>query len=276
MLFNAQLWMSTAILVGNVNARALRPRDCSFTWPAYAGDDCRSMASSWSISEAEFISFNPGVDCSNLVVGTEYCVEWAGPKPSLPPPPPPASTTTSAVPSTTTRPGGPEPPSPTQDGLVENCKFVIALKHLRVGLNYSSGKKFHLAVSGDTCSKIVSTYGTFSLSQLYVAMHLFLCAKNESILLFAQLTSSLATTGILLLATVSKYQCSFGLKQYLICSVDCSGLWAGYYYCIAVEGTPTAPPETSPTPSTPSGPSPVQDGIASDCMCSKIPSKTFN
>ncbi|KAB5513030.1 hypothetical protein GE09DRAFT_1047301 [Coniochaeta sp. 2T2.1] len=37
----------------------------------------------------------------------------------------------------------------------------------------------------------------------------------------------------------------------------CSGLWLGYYYCIAVKGTNTTPGPTKP--------SPIQDGITSKC-----------
>jgi len=38
---------------------------------------------------------------------------------------------------------------------------------------------------------------------------------------------------------------------------SCSSLWIGYYYCIAVKGTPTTPPPTTPTP--------VQAGITAKC-----------
>lgn len=81
------------------------------------------------------------------------------------------------------------------------------------------GQKFHLAVSGDTCSGIVTKYSTFSLSEFY------------------------------------KWNPAVGDQ--------CTGLWLGYYYCIAVKGTPTTPTSTKST--APAGPTPTQSGIASDC-----------
>ena len=77
----------------------LQKRDCSITFPAYEGDTCASMADSWSISEAQFLSFNPGAVCSALEVGKEYCVEWSGTPPALPEP-----TKTSSTPTPTPTP----------------------------------------------------------------------------------------------------------------------------------------------------------------------------
>lgn len=70
--------------VRGVGAHKLHARDCSFTWPAYAGDDCSTFVNNWGISEAQFLSYNPGTVCSSLEVGKEYCVEWSGTPPSLP------------------------------------------------------------------------------------------------------------------------------------------------------------------------------------------------
>lgn len=75
-------------------SRGLHKRDCSITFPAYEGDTCVSMADSWSISEAQFLSYNPGAACSALEVGKEYCVEWSGTPPALPEPPKTSSTPT--------------------------------------------------------------------------------------------------------------------------------------------------------------------------------------
>jgi hypothetical protein len=62
----------------------LQTRDCSITWPAYESDNCASFADLWSISEAQFLSYNPGAVCSALKFGKEYCVEWSGTSPALP------------------------------------------------------------------------------------------------------------------------------------------------------------------------------------------------
>jgi hypothetical protein len=82
--------------------RKLQARDCSITWPAYDGDDCAAFADSWSISEAQFLSYNPGAVCSALVVGKEYCVEWSGTPPPLPETPKPTPTPTPVVTPTPT------------------------------------------------------------------------------------------------------------------------------------------------------------------------------
>jgi hypothetical protein len=75
----------------------LQARDCAITWPAYAGDTCTSFAYLWSISEDQFLSYNPGVVCSTLEVGKEYCVEWTGTPPPLPTKPTPSSTPTPVI-----------------------------------------------------------------------------------------------------------------------------------------------------------------------------------
>lgn len=127
-----------------INARVLRPRDCSFTWPAKQGDTCRSLAEEWSITEAEFISFNPGAPCSSLVANTEYCVEWQGDLPVTSQPTPTKTIQSSSTSSrftllppvitwefpasewhasttTTKPPSGPATPTPVQSGASTRC-----------------------------------------------------------------------------------------------------------------------------------------------------------
>ncbi|KAK1994861.1 hypothetical protein LX36DRAFT_583537 [Colletotrichum falcatum] len=64
----------------------------------------------------------------------------------------------------------------------------------------------------------------------------------------------------------------------------CAGLWLGYYYCVAVPGTPTGATSAAPVPTaTSTVPSPAQDGITKECKayykavagddCSKIVAK---
>ena len=45
----------------------------------------------------------------------------------------------------------------------------------------------------------------------------------------------------------------------------CSGLWLGYYYCVATPDQPTGTSPGGPSPTTTSGPSPTQDGLTKDC-----------
>lgn len=107
--------------------KEIHKRECTFSVTAVATDSCASLASDWGITQDQFISFNPtvGPGCSNgLTTGANYCVEWNGPLPS-------AETSTSSVSSTTvttstlsTETTAPSTaPSPTQTGIVSDCKF---------------------------------------------------------------------------------------------------------------------------------------------------------
>lgn len=88
-MFGQQLFTSifACTLLSSIEARRLYARDCSFQWPANEGDTCASIANNWSLSEADFISYNPGVNCGALEVGKEYCVEWEGTPPNQSPVP---------------------------------------------------------------------------------------------------------------------------------------------------------------------------------------------
>ena len=109
-MVNMQFFLSIGILFSATSIGAatavVRPRDCAFTWAAENGDSCQSMATSWGVTQAQFISYNPGVVCNTLVTGQEYCVEWTGTPPSLPVTTKPTTTSTSAT-TTTTAPTGP-------------------------------------------------------------------------------------------------------------------------------------------------------------------------
>ncbi|CAG8961709.1 hypothetical protein HYFRA_00006249 [Hymenoscyphus fraxineus] len=263
-------------------------RDCSFTWEAENGDTCQSMAASWGITQAQFISYNSGVSCNALVVGKEYCVEWTGPAPgptTANPVPTPSTTSTSII-VTTTTPAAPSGPSPTQGGIIGDL-----------------GQKFHLAVSGDTCGGIVSNYGGFSLQQFYSWNP---AVGNDCSGLFLGYYYCVAVTGTPtgppattttaapsgpsptqggIVADCKKYHhavsgdtCqkivdtyrTFSLSEFYswnpAVKTDCSGLFLDYYYCIAITGTPTTAPATATT-TTPAGPtvSPTQAGVSPNC-----------
>lgn len=75
-----QFFLSAVALLSAANvgaAAAVVKRDCSFTWAAGSGDTCQSMAVSWGLTQAQFISYNPGVVCTALVVGKECTLIWA-------------------------------------------------------------------------------------------------------------------------------------------------------------------------------------------------------
>jgi hypothetical protein len=151
----------TTLISSHVYARQVID-GCTFTWEAMEGDTCGSIAAMWGISEAQFIEYNPsvGADCSEgLVAGTGYCVEVNNGQPTTT-----IDTTTTSEPTTTTVPK----PSPTQDGLTEDCKNPISALAFTLVTNCCStiGTAYYKVVAGDNCPKIVSKYGSFTLEEL--------------------------------------------------------------------------------------------------------------
>jgi hypothetical protein len=109
-----EIFVGLVALIAESDARSLRlhARDCSFTWPAYDGDTCESMANAWSISEADFVRYNPGVNCVALEPAKDYCVEWTGAPPNGPSNPTSTPTPTPSL-SPTLTPTPTFTPSPT-------------------------------------------------------------------------------------------------------------------------------------------------------------------
>ncbi|EFQ99447.1 LysM domain-containing protein [Nannizzia gypsea CBS 118893] len=265
--------------------------------------DCAYFEQKWGVSHANFVYWNPSVknDCSGIKAGNSYCVdaEKEAPGTSSSSSSAPGSTTATAGTTTTsgaTTPTQPTPttnptPSPTQDGMVNTCA------------------KFYQAVSGDTCDKIVIKYGTFTLknfvtwnpavkgdcSGLWAGYYYCVGvpgtptappsttmpptptapsgpSPTQGGIIATCRQWYKAESGDTCLKIVDKYR-TFSLAQFQswnpAVGSDCTGLWAGYYYCIGIPGTPTQPTSTStsrpPTTTTPSGPSPTQPGIISTC-----------
>lgn len=112
------------------DGRRIYKRDCVFTWPATDEDTCGTMSRDWLLDESVFKAMNPGIDCSKLVPGQEYCVTWDGAI-SIPPIVTSTSPPTSTKPSSTTlvtttrsssAPSGPALPSPVQSGVPSDCE----------------------------------------------------------------------------------------------------------------------------------------------------------
>ncbi|KAM7198759.1 hypothetical protein V8F20_006074 [Naviculisporaceae sp. PSN 640] len=96
------------------------------------GQTCATIATQYSISVAQFQQWNPAAksDCTGLWANSYACVGIIG-KP----------TTTTKPPATTTKKdNGISTPTPTQPGMVNNCK------------------KFALVKSGDTCAVLATKY----------------------------------------------------------------------------------------------------------------------
>ncbi|RPA73864.1 hypothetical protein BJ508DRAFT_333633 [Ascobolus immersus RN42] len=238
------------------------------------------MAAAWGITEAQFIEYNPsvGADCSGFVTGAEYCLEVNNGQPTTTIP------TTTPNPTTTTTPA----PSPTQDGLTKDCT------------------SYYKVVANDNCPKIVSKYGAFTLEQflswnpglgvdcssIWVGYYVCVGIPGTPTTSITSTTTTTTPTGPSptqdgIIASCTKYYKAVSgdtcpgivlkngntfTEQQLkawnpALGEDCSGIWASYFYCVAVPGTPTTPITTTvtTTTSTPTGPSPTQDGIIASC-----------
>ncbi|KAK1841141.1 LysM domain-containing protein-like protein 1 [Colletotrichum chrysophilum] len=267
-------------------AATLRTRACTFTWAAVEGETCESMSSDWGIPLSQFLTLNPSVgpNCENgLTPGVEYCVEGeVGPG---------TTSTVASVTATSTSASsttsGPSVPSPTQPGLIETCT------------------SFYQVVSGDTCEVIASKHNNaFSLTEFYawnpavgnactgLWLGYFVCVGIPGTPTAAPTASPSATGGPSppsptqpgLISSCQRFHlvesgntCDAITTQYGISLSDfyewnpavgsaCSGLWLGYYVCIAVPGTSTRPPSVTPTATSgPSPPSPTQAGLIESC-----------
>lgn len=82
--FLSFVFVALTLISSITDARRLYRRECGFTWPAIDGDTCATMAQDWAMYEDIFRAINPRVSCSQFVSGKEFCVEWVGPKPSVP------------------------------------------------------------------------------------------------------------------------------------------------------------------------------------------------
>lgn len=102
------------------------PTDCAAWYLTTTGDDCETLVAEFgTFSQADFVGWNPSVwsDCSNVLVGTYYCVAVPG-----------TPTTRTAALSTSAAPTA----IPTQVGMAADCGDVW------------------LVSSTDTCSSVVS------------------------------------------------------------------------------------------------------------------------
>ncbi|KAH8768227.1 LysM domain-containing protein [Diaporthe sp. PMI_573] len=257
--------------------------DCKSFYKVATGDTCQKIVDLYgTFTLDDFYSWNPAVesDCSTLLRGYYVCVGISNTPTAAP-------TTTTATATTT---GAPTAPSPTQSGIISTC-----VSYYKVG-------------SDDTCQKIVDKYGTFTLDDFYTWNPslgtecsslwggYYVCVGVPGTPT-SKPTTTLATTtsapsaptptqsGLVSFCTsyykvgsgdtcqkiVDKYG-TFTLANFYSWNPsvgnDCSQLWGGYYVCVSVPGTPTAPVTTTTTKTSTtsaSGPTPTQTGIISTC-----------
>jgi LysM repeat protein len=190
----------------------------------------------------------------------------------------PIATPTTAV--TTSQQPTATAPSPTQDGLISTCN------------------NFYKAVKGDTCAKIVQSYGNFDVAQFTqwnpavgddcsgLWAQTYYCVgvpctptvRPSSSAPVSTTPAGPSPTQDGIISTCTRYHkavsgdtCQKIVDQYgTFSSTQFRGLWLGYYYCIGVPGTPTVKPTSStpkPTGCTASVPTPTQPGAV--CACKK-------
>ncbi|KAH1669671.1 hypothetical protein KXV65_004749 [Aspergillus fumigatus] len=121
--------------------------NCNKYYFVEIGDGCAAIASTYSITLADFYSWNPavGTSCQSLQAGYYVCVGVSGSTTSTTTTKP---TTTTKAPITTTTASG---PSPTQSGITADCET------------------FDQAVSGDSCWTIVSEKYTYLTQDQFYA-----------------------------------------------------------------------------------------------------------
>ncbi|EFE30096.1 uncharacterized protein ARB_03438 [Trichophyton benhamiae CBS 112371] len=153
------LILGAIILLGTRKAAtaALPPRPCAFAVTAATDDTCQSLGAQWGIGMAQFLKWNPGVNCNALVAGKTYCLSAGdselGPTASLTPSPQVPTTSRATQTMTSKASTGTlvsrSGPIKFLNGMAPDCLF------------------YHPVSPGDTCQSIVDRYKAFTLDQFY-------------------------------------------------------------------------------------------------------------
>ncbi|KAH7239551.1 hypothetical protein BKA59DRAFT_532470 [Fusarium tricinctum] len=225
-----------------------RAVDCSFHYSPDSGATCSTFAEAWGISEDDLKALNPGIKCPNVDIEGSYCVIGSvtdgndDPLPTAVSPKSivPASTkVTSGIKITATlvKPTVTQQPSATKQPSGNGIKTLDAIQEgmangiktpeaIQEGM-VSNCNKWHFIGEKTTCQGIIN-YNKISLADF--------------------------------------------IKWNPAVGKDCSGLWKDTNACVGVIGStpsPTTAVKSSPTITTPANgiktPSPIQDGMVSNC-----------
>ncbi|KAL9599870.1 MAG: hypothetical protein Q9219_003564 [cf. Caloplaca sp. 3 TL-2023] len=189
-----------------------------------------------------------------------------------------------------------------QDG--DTCAGIVDKYHTSTLQNFYSwnpavgdSKTFYKVKEGDECGSIVSSYGTFSLADFTPSTRssITITSTTSTPSISPTQTGIVSSCKLTLQSILNALTSSPGTRYYKAvdgdsCDIistkfgtfttsqfiswnpavqsDCSRLFLGYYYCIAVPGTPTTRSTSSTTKTTltsSSGPTPTQSGIISSC-----------
>ncbi|KAF2828938.1 hypothetical protein CC86DRAFT_286527 [Ophiobolus disseminans] len=272
---------------------------CMWWWDNDASISCKNMPAEWGISMANFLAWNPSItpNCGNYVTGLSYCVE--APAPALTT----TTTTTSTgfvtrTSAATTNSGnnGITTPTPIQPNMVENCDAFHLVRTdencdniaNQYGITRAQFVVYNPSV-GDTCtgmwanvyvcvsiigsepSRTTSTPVSTTTSNgiatpsptqpgMITDCNKFYFVKSGDTCVSVALGNNLSQTQFL------NYNPSVG--------TTCNGLWLNAYVCVGrIDVTPSTtirPTTTTKPTSTKVGngvttPTPIQDGMVSNC-----------
>ncbi|KAK2938794.1 LysM domain [Fusarium oxysporum f. sp. vasinfectum] len=253
------------------------------------GIDCDLWLSDWNITPEQFTQYNPtvGDNCSGIKEGHSYCVEVNHGQPEEPE----VTSTKVSEPKPTEEPK----PSPTQDGLIESCTSFYKAKKgdtcpkiiAEYGtFDFDTFFKWNPAIESDCSGIWANTWYCVGVPGTPTAAPTKVAGTSTTPKPTGPSKPSTTQDGIIDSCvsfhqagkgeTCAKIVSNFGTFDFdtffdwnPAVGKDCSGIWAGYYYCVGVPGTPTVKPSaTSPKPTATGGvqtPSPIQEDLAKNC-----------
>ncbi|WZH42205.1 uncharacterized protein QYS62_003195 [Fusarium acuminatum] len=294
------IFIQSLMAVGTTASRGLRirrqdgqvdpgqPSDCTW-WETREEDyqDCAYLEESWHLKHSQFVEYNPTVkeDCSGMQFGHSYCVEVNNGIPREG-----ESTTSQAAEAEPTESS--KPSRLTQTGLIGTCtSFYQANKGDTCGkiiakyqtFDSSDFFKWNPAIKED-CSGIWANYwycvgvpGTPTAPPTQTAPSTVKPTgpskptTTQEGLVTSCTAFHMATKGETcdkIISTIGTFDFDTFFKWNPAVGEDCSGIWANYYYCIGVPGTPTAHPSLTSIKPAGTGiptPSPIQEGMVKNC-----------
>ncbi|GKT62699.1 lysM domain-containing protein [Colletotrichum tofieldiae] len=269
------------------------PADCTWWHIAEASDTCDAIAGTYALEISDLISYNPSLAAScALVAGNSYCIErnWGIP-PEIP-----VTTTTSPVSTPTSNPGnGVVTPTPIQDGMTKSCNKFYLVKSGDGCANIASANGVPLAdfyswnpAVGDTCGGL--------WANVYVCVGIIGGGGGGTGTTQPPATTTAPGNGISTPTPIQDGMTGSCNKFYFVKSGDgcatiassngiglsdfytwnpavgstCSGLWANVYVCVGVIGNSSPSTTTAPVSTTTAGngvstPTPIQEGMVSNC-----------
>jgi hypothetical protein len=217
------------LLASALHIPSRRAVDCAFSTSPNPGATCESFAGSWGLTEDTFKSLNPGVTCPDIDGDGWYCVVGTVTDDEPPVASPSGAASTKVQPSSTK---------------VEAKPTVTA----------KSTTPAKPSPTKDTSGNGIATPSPIQDGMVKN------CNKFHSI------KSTTTCQGIL---DYNKISLADFIKWNPDVGKDCSNLWLGTHACVGIVGsTPSLTTKANPAPTKGNGistPSPIQDGMVSNC-----------